>query len=321
MTRNGVTVVAIGVLGAALWLVLGVGWARWVPSVALGLLVPGARIRLLPIASYRAALELASTAAIHRGDEVRLVVHLAPASGLPIRSVLVDVDALGVPVRQHLRARHPGRHELPPVPADRRGDFRCAVRRIVARDMLGLWERTIRFAGTDLAVRVLPKALPCTMANPNPRYDDEGTIPSAVATGGTMFAALREYEPGDDVRLIHWTASAATADESILVRENARTVTPELSIALSTTAPDAATFEVAVDITYSLALGADGPVTVTADGKTVHGSACTDLLVDVRPSGPSSTVNITIDGAAVFAVSPSITLEDAVRTLEEAAPR
>jgi uncharacterized protein (DUF58 family) len=93
--------------------------------------------------------------------------------------------------------------------------------------------------------------------------------------GNATFHQLRPYEPGDDLRRIHWRSSARTGD--LLVKQMVDTTRPELVVVLDNreTAIGAADFEHAVDIAASVVRAAeneDFPVLLLfSDGDGVDG--------------------------------------------------
>ncbi len=106
-------------------------------------------------------------------------------------------------VRSHLR----GRHALGPLA-------------VQLRDPFGL---TTRFAqvGTASDVVVLPRIDPLTGGRPPGNgVGAEGEIPHMVALHGEDDQSVREYRDGDDLRRIHWPATARTGD--LMVRQEDR---------------------------------------------------------------------------------------------------
>lgn len=290
MTRNGITVAVLGIVGAAMWLLLGVHWARWVPAATIGLLLPGARLRLLPVAAYSFTLSVASGSAVHRGDRLRLLAEARASSRWTVRWLLIDATIADERVRCLLNGATTASQSMPAVVARRRGDLPCAVLGVIARDLFGLWQRRLSPADhAPLTVRVLPCALPFDGHGLANQIDESGLMTAVPTRDGDVFAALREYVPGDDPRLIHWAATAAATDDTVLVRQAVRTLTPSLRVWLDTTIGPAdgyaEAFEVAVDTAYSLAIAAVSGIVVRTAAKTAVGlDAATDLLVAVQPA-------------------------------------
>jgi len=106
-------------------------------------------------------------------------------------------------VRSHLRGRHP----LGPLTVD-------------LRDPFGLTRRFTEVGGTDDIV-VLPRIDPVAGGRPPGNgVGAEGEIPHMVALHGEDDQSIREYRDGDDLRRIHWPATARTGD--LMVRQEDR---------------------------------------------------------------------------------------------------
>lgn len=106
-------------------------------------------------------------------------------------------------VRSHAR----GRHRLGPL----------AVR---LRDPFGLSTRLAAVGGTAEVV-VLPRVEPLGPGRPpGSGIGAEGAIPHMVALHGDDDVSVREYRDGDDLRRIHWRATARTGD--LMVRAEDR---------------------------------------------------------------------------------------------------
>lgn len=106
-------------------------------------------------------------------------------------------------VRSHVR----GRHRLGPL----------GVR---LRDPFGLSTRVAAISGAG-DILVLPRVLPLGSGRPpGSGIGAEGAIPHMVALHGEDDVSIRAYRDGDDLRRIHWPATAKTGD--LMVRQEDR---------------------------------------------------------------------------------------------------
>lgn len=124
------------------------------------------------------------------------------------RFVLPRMDRRGrVHVEYAVRAHARGEHALGPL----------TVR---VRDPFGLTTR-LGAVGSAGSVLVLPRIHELTSAAGLGRgVGAEGSIPHRVALHGEDDQAIREYRDGDDLRRIHWPATARTGD--LMVRQEDR---------------------------------------------------------------------------------------------------
>jgi uncharacterized protein (DUF58 family) len=106
-------------------------------------------------------------------------------------------------VRSHVR----GRHRLGPL----------GVR---LRDPFGLSTRVAAISGAG-DILVLPRVVPLGSGRPpGSGIGAEGAIPHMVALHGEDDVSIRAYRDGDDLRRIHWPATAKTGD--LMVRQEDR---------------------------------------------------------------------------------------------------
>ena len=177
------------------------------------------------------------------------------------------------------------------IRAGHRGVFDVGPLRVRTGDPIGLARRGD--LDSDLSRLVVHPRLHDVSPFPAGRHRDLEGIPSgAAAEGGITFADLRDYVPGDDLRLIHWRSSARAG--KLTVRHNVDVHRPRTSVILDTT-PAVYTheaFEDAVRAAASIAASAmrhGFPFTVrTSDGKVIDDRsprlAVLDFFAAVTPA-------------------------------------
>ena len=128
------------------------------------------------------------------GDRPRFVVGRIPPG---------RVRAIDYQVRSHLR----GRHRLGPLG-------------VQVQDPFGLANRNAVLEGTTDLV-VLPAVHPLSSSrHPSAGVGSEGEQAHLIALHGEDDITIREYRDGDDLRHIHWPATARTGD--LMVRQEDR---------------------------------------------------------------------------------------------------
>ncbi|MFV2115763.1 DUF58 domain-containing protein [Micromonospora sp. LOL_025] len=212
-------------------------------------------------------------------------------------------DSLGGVTRTvRVRALLPGaevthHYELPTA---RRGV--CVVGPLVLhrRDAFGLVDNRLATGGTA-TLRVHPRQLPARVrVGGYPRHHHEGPVPDRSLRGSVELQDVREYVPGDEIRHLHWKATARSG--RLMVRDLADPRRSRLTVLLDdrSHALPAAVFEEAVDLTASLlcaaARGGQLARLVTASGRelTVGGAAeqlvdLLDLLCELGQDAPPPT--------------------------------
>jgi uncharacterized protein (DUF58 family) len=117
------------------------------------------------------------------------------------------------------------------------------------------------------------------------RHHHEGAVADLPVRGSTDLRALREYVPGDELRHVHWKASARAS--RLLVREYVDPVQPVCVVVLDNrrSALDPAAFEEAVEVAASIAWAA-----ASAEHRTSVWSADGLLAPESAAAGAGSAV-------------------------------
>ena len=146
--------------------------------------------------------------------------------------------------------------ELLIIPTQRRGIVAVGPASAVRGDPLGLLRRSVA-AGERHQLYVHPRTVRLGSLGHGLLRDLEGMESDALSHSDVAFHALREYEPGDDRRHIHWRSSARA--NTLLVRQFADTRRSHVMLLLSTDEREYATgeeFEAAVSTVGSIGLQA-----------------------------------------------------------------
>jgi hypothetical protein len=122
--------------------------------------------------------------------------------------------------------------ELFVVPTERRGVIPVGPATTVQGDPLGIVRRTLQWTDrTELYVH--PRTLSLESLGSGLLRDLEGEVTPELSMSDLAFHALREYQPGDDRRYIHWRSSAK--HQRLLVRQFLDTRRSHLSVVVDTT--------------------------------------------------------------------------------------
>lgn len=138
------------------------------------------------------------------------------------------------------------------IPTSRRGVIAVGPVRTVRADPIGLVRRELVWTGTT-ELFVHPRTIGIPSMSAGLVRDLEGTPTRDLTNSDIAFHALREYQPGDERRNIHWRSTAKTG--TYMVRQFEQTRRSHLVIALSLSSADFATdeeFELAVSVAGSL---------------------------------------------------------------------
>lgn len=143
------------------------------------------------------------------------------------------------------------------VMTKRRGVINVGPARTVRMDGLGLLRR-VRSWDDPILVHVHPPTVRFSFDATGMQMDVEGVASEKLTSSDVSFHALRDYEPGDDRRAVHWPSTARFG--RLIVRQFEETHRSHHMVLLDTRvdAWDRRSFETAVSVAASLALAGSG---------------------------------------------------------------
>ena len=210
---------AVLVLGVGCWVVG--AWLDWAEfsMVAVAALVLLAVCVLLAVGRTRVRIETSlEPLRVTVGDPATGRIEVTNEARRPMLPVLVELPVGVSAARFTLPALAPGKthEELFVVPTSRRGVIPVGPATTVQGDPLGLVRRTERWTDvTELFVH--PRTISIESLGAGLLRDLEGETTQDLSMSDLAFHALREYQPGDDRRYIHWRSSAKAG--RLLVRQ------------------------------------------------------------------------------------------------------
>lgn len=202
-----------------------------------------------------------SPARVPRGSQVDAQV-LVRNVGRRGASAAAARDVAGpVPVPFQIPRLRPGQVHVgrTRLPTSRRGVVASGPLLVDRDDAFGLAHRTLD-TGESAELYVRPRPVPLPEIGASLARSVDGPQADTTMEGTLAFHALREYVPGDELRHVHWRASAHA--QKLMVKQHVDTAHAALAVVLDVTlpgdtaAPDsiAEAFEVAVDCAASAAV-------------------------------------------------------------------
>jgi len=294
LSRTGLTSTGAWMAVAAVCLVAAGAWADYPELVTLGLAAAGtllvAALWLLATPKLTVVREI-QPRRVFEGEAAQValtVTNVGRRSSPPLvvtesvagqrTTVFVPVLAAGgeCTVGHPLAVTARGRYVIPPV-------------RLGHSDPLRLVQRG-HTSGGEHVVHVLPRVHALSLLTAGGSQDAEGPTVSSAPLGGAAFHGLREYEPGDDWRRIHWGATARTG--TVMARHVVVPDEPRQLIVFDTSAipyPTPSLFEHAVRVAASFCVAAEQAglpfrLRTTGAADQDRGSAALELLSTVSRS-------------------------------------
>ena len=282
------------VIGAAIAGFVGAILAGWAEAFALfvaclSLLIIAIILVAAP-SPYRVFLRLAQERVVAGQTalgEIRVINDTARRGGsevieLPIGTGVAEFVIPGV-------SSHETWDEFFSVLTRRRGVIEIGPARTVRSDGLGLLRR-VRSWDNPVTLYVHPRTVRIPFEATGFQVDVEGVVTAKLSSSDVSFHALRDYEPGDDRRAVHWQSTARLG--KLIVRQYEETHRSHHLIVLDTSRSswDRDSFEDGVSVAASLALaGISASRTVSfAAGKTWVPATNAGAMLDALSSLPMS---------------------------------
>lgn len=141
-----------------------------------------------------------------------------------------------------------------PLDTSRRGVIETGPAVVRRRDLFGLVTAEVVMS-ERLAVAVRPRRVQVTALPTGTLRDLEGPT-REVSQGTATFHQLRDYVPGDDLRLVHWRTTARTGQ--LVVRQMVDTSHPQVVVVIDNRQSVASDndFEVIIEIAHSILFAA-----------------------------------------------------------------
>ena len=143
--------------------------------------------------------------------------------------------------------------EVPvPLPVGRRGLVASGPLLVDRDDAFGLAHRTLN-TGAASVLYVRPRVVPLPEVSASLARSVDGPQSDNTTEGTLAFNSLREYVPGDELRHVHWRASAHA--NKLVVKQHVDTAYAAAAVVLDAFCPSGAdAFDVAVDCAASVAV-------------------------------------------------------------------
>ena len=270
------------------------GWEELtIGAVVLAVLLALCALFLVGRTAYDIALDLNRTRVVAGERAIGAMTLRNPGARaiLPSRIVLPVGSGRGEFAVGRLAAGEEV-EEIFAIPTARRAVLQVGPVSIVRGDPLGLFERVHR-RDDPVDLYVHPRTVAFEGQSLGFFRDLEGLVSRDLASDDVSFHALREYQPGDDLRHVHWRSTARTG--RMMIRQYEQTRRSHFVIGLSCRPGeyrDDDEFELAVSAAGSLGLRAvrdSRQVDLRVPGRSLRADSpkrLLDSLSGVEPSRP-----------------------------------
>jgi len=264
------------------------GWSEFtIAAVVIAITVALCALFLIGRTAYDVSLDLARTRVVvgERAVGALTLANHGTRAILPSRVVLPVGSGRGEFGIQRLA---PGAEaeELFAIPTQRRGVVKVGPVSVVRGDPLGLFERAHR-RDDPVDLFVHPRTIVFDGQSLGFLRDLEGMPAADLSRDDVSFHALIEYQPGDDLRHVHWKSTARTG--TMMLRQYEETRRSHFVIGLSRSSGDYSTAE-----DFELAISAAGSIGLRA----IRDSQRVDMRVQGRelPAGTGKQLLDSLSG-------------------------
>lgn len=264
------------------------GWAEFtIAAVVIAITIALCALFLIGRTAYDVSLDLARTRVVvgERAVGALTLANHGTRAILPSRVVLPVGSGRGEFGIQRLA---PGAEaeELFAIPTQRRGVVKVGPVSVVRGDPLGLFERAHR-RDDPVDLFVHPRTIVFDGQSLGFLRDLEGMPAADLSRDDVSFHALIEYQPGDDLRHVHWKSTARTG--TMMLRQYEETRRSHFVIGLSRSSGDYSTTE-----DFELAISAAGSIGLRA----IRDSQRVDMRVQGRelPAGTGKQLLDSLSG-------------------------
>lgn len=263
-------------------------WELTVAATVIAVVLLLCLLFLIGRTAYDVTLDLNRTRVVvgERAVGALTLANTGTRAILPSRVVLPVGGGRGVFEVQRLAAGESA-EELFAIPTSRRAVIKVGPVSVVRGDPLGLFERVHR-RDEPVDLFVHPRTVLFDGQSLGFLRDLEGLPARDLSSDDVSFHALREYQPGDDLRHVHWRSTARTG--RMMVRQYEETRRSHFVIGLSTSAADYRD-----DEEFELAISAAGSLGLRA----IRDSQRVDVRVQERAL-PAATGKQFLDGLSTL---------------------
>ncbi|CAM3336911.1 DUF58 domain-containing protein [Kibdelosporangium persicum] len=256
LTRRGIATLAAAAVLIGAGAVLG-----YAVLLALGAIGVGAVLAALAVAGRKPRVDVARDVypdRVERGKRAGITLRVHNP-GTRRQPGFTAVDRLGAStLRIAVRSLAPGAEQsyLNELPTWQRGRHEVGPLTLRRSDALGLGHNEV-FIGTTATLWVYPRTHPVrSVAGGLPLHHHEGAANETSPRGSLDIREVREYVPGDEVRHLHWKATARTGQ--LMIRDYADPQQPQFTVLLDNrpVIPAEPEFEEAVEVAASLVVAA-----------------------------------------------------------------
>lgn len=230
VTPLGWIVVCAAVISFVLAFVVG-----WVEFAFIGFALAGGMLAacgyLFGRATYKVEIEL-NPRRVTAGDRAMGRMAVANTGSRPVLPTRMELP-VGEGLAEFVVPRLPPAADdesLFAIPTERRALIVAGPAISVRGDQLGLLRRTTRWTD-QVELFVHPRLTRIAATARGLVKDLEGQTTKAITDSDLAFHALRSYEPGDDIRNVHWRSSARTGQ--LMVRQYQETRRSQLLLMMS----------------------------------------------------------------------------------------